>query len=193
MSFSESTRSSGATDDEAYADDPYEIELREAYIEGATMDMAFQVVGWVDTIAGAIVAITHDPDEECRPGRWRALEHHVAEQQRLILRALLESVDVMNWASHDPEVVGAALREVVAAARQEAVRFGWEPRRRPIPSRTRTLVYRRDGYACVECGDDDVTKLTVDHRIPVDLGGDNSSDNLRTLCRGCNSIKGASL
>lgn len=55
------------------------------------------------------------------------------------------------------------------------------------------MVYRRDGYACVDCGEDDITKLSVDHRIPVDAGGTNDADNLRTLCRRCNSVKGTAL
>lgn len=44
-----------------------------------------------------------------------------------------------------------------------------------------------------QCGADDVTRLAIDHRIPVDLGGSNDPSNLRTLCKACNSSKGARL
>jgi 5-methylcytosine-specific restriction endonuclease McrA len=34
---------------------------------------------------------------------------------------------------------------------------------------------------------------TIDHIIPVSRGGTNDVDNLRLLCRSCNSKKGARL
>ena len=46
----------------------------------------------------------------------------------------------------------------------------------------------RDGLACAECGT--VEKLTVDHIIPISKGGTDDLDNLRLLCRSCNSSKG---
>lgn len=93
----------------------------------------------------------------------------------------------------NPDFVASGLARVVAAARAAAVALGWEPRRTSIPSRTRTLVYRRDGYACVDCGDDDVTRLTLDHRVPVTLAGASAPANLCTRCRSCNSRKGTGL
>lgn len=88
---------------------------------------------------------------------------------------------------------GAALAAMTADLLDMARRLGWQPKRKPVSARRRTIVYRRDGYACVECGDDDVTQLTLDHRVPVLLGGTNSVDNLRTLCRSCNCRKGAAV
>jgi hypothetical protein len=55
-------------------------------------------------------------------------------------------------------------------------------------------VYQRDGFACVQCGTDGThagNDLTVDHITPVSLGGTNDLWNLQTLCRRCNSRKGA--
>lgn len=63
------------------------------------------------------------------------------------------------------------------------------PSRRHIPERLRTAVYERDGYACVECGDTE--RLSLDHIYPYSLGGTDDLDNLQTLCRSCNSTKGA--
>lgn len=61
--------------------------------------------------------------------------------------------------------------------------------RTKIPEHTRRLVMARDNYACVECDADE--DLTLDHIFPWSLGGSDKADNLRVLCRSCNSSKGA--
>jgi hypothetical protein len=61
--------------------------------------------------------------------------------------------------------------------------------RSPIPSDLRRAIYDRDGWTCVACGA--TTDLTLDHIRPWSLGGPDTPDNLRTLCRPCNSRKGA--
>ena len=55
----------------------------------------------------------------------------------------------------------------------------------------RAIIYERDGYRCRYCGS--TNDLTLDHIVPVSRRGDNSSSNLQTLCRSCNSRKGARL
>lgn len=53
----------------------------------------------------------------------------------------------------------------------------------------RTAVYERDGHRCVKCKATE--DLTLDHIYPWSLGGPDTVDNLRVLCRPCNSSKGA--
>jgi len=53
----------------------------------------------------------------------------------------------------------------------------------------RNEVFRRYGKWCGRCGS--LKNLTIDHRVSVKNGGDNSLENLRVLCRSCNSKKGA--
>ncbi|MCX5001018.1 HNH endonuclease [Streptomyces longwoodensis] len=69
--------------------------------------------------------------------------------------------------------------------------LGPQRQRSGISEALRQFVYERDGYRCARCG---ATKdLTLDHVHPWVLGGENSADNLRTLCRSCNSSKNATV
>lgn len=59
-----------------------------------------------------------------------------------------------------------------------------------VSRRLRFEVFRRDGHACRYCGAmaPDV-KLTVDHVVPVALGGSDDATNLVTACADCNAGK----
>lgn len=65
----------------------------------------------------------------------------------------------------------------------------WMRQRRPIPAAIRARVYDRDGHLCLHCGATE--NLTLDHIKPYSLGGPDTVQNLQTLCRSCNSRKGA--
>lgn len=58
-----------------------------------------------------------------------------------------------------------------------------------IPGPLRTKVFERDAYRCIHCATH--IDLTVDHIKPESKGGTLDFDNLQTLCRPCNSSKGA--
>jgi 5-methylcytosine-specific restriction endonuclease McrA len=58
------------------------------------------------------------------------------------------------------------------------------------------LIYKRDGYKCVECKSKVVksktykpNQATIDHIIPIAKGGSHTIDNLQTMCQSCNSKK----
>jgi 5-methylcytosine-specific restriction endonuclease McrA len=59
-----------------------------------------------------------------------------------------------------------------------------------VSKRLRYEVLRRDDHACRYCGHTapDVP-LTVDHVIPVALGGTDEPENLVTACKDCNAGK----
>jgi 5-methylcytosine-specific restriction endonuclease McrA len=64
----------------------------------------------------------------------------------------------------------------------------------PLPRKTMTPrktieVFARDGFRCAYCGEN--RELQVDHIVPIARGGTDALDNLQTLCRSCNQIKGA--
>lgn len=52
-------------------------------------------------------------------------------------------------------------------------------------------IWARDGFRCMYCGQPmGKVQLTVDHFVPLELGGANQSDNLISACRRCNKHKG---
>lgn len=60
-------------------------------------------------------------------------------------------------------------------------------------------IFARDGWCCTNCGCVTLESLigtnspnepTLDHMIPVSRGGPHTRDNLQTLCRDCNVLKG---
>lgn len=60
-----------------------------------------------------------------------------------------------------------------------------------VSKRTRYEVLRRDAFTCRYCRSADNT-ITVDHVVPVALGGTDAPDNLVAACRDCNAGKAAS-
>ncbi|WP_331731801.1 HNH endonuclease (plasmid) [Streptomyces sp. NBC_01005] len=60
------------------------------------------------------------------------------------------------------------------------------PRKRmPISATKRARVLARDGHRCRKCSA--IEDLTIDHIKHWSRGGSNADDNLRVLCRSCNS------
>lgn len=71
-----------------------------------------------------------------------------------------------------------------------AERFPPKPNpKKKIPRALAKLVFERDGYRCVTCGDH--LDLCCDHVIAESKGGPTTFENLQTMCRPCNSRKGA--
>lgn len=57
-----------------------------------------------------------------------------------------------------------------------------------VSKRTRFEVLRRDNYTCRYCRSTDGV-LTIDHVVPVALGGSDDSSNLVAACKDCNAGK----
>lgn len=59
----------------------------------------------------------------------------------------------------------------------------------------RLAIYIRDRFTCLCCGADlcdaAIATITLDHLRPRSKGGDNKATNLVTVCRSCNSARGA--
>ncbi|WP_194411295.1 HNH endonuclease [Microbacterium cremeum] len=64
-------------------------------------------------------------------------------------------------------------------------------RRSTFDLHQRLAVFRRDEYTCAHCGQEcRPCELEVDHIVPFSWTGDDSFENLQTLCRSCNRRKG---
>lgn len=124
-----------------------------------------------------------------------AAGHLVAKEQ-----ARIESADECNCGAQThlqllpPSRLAweAAQREAAAEraaqrARKIAARGG-QINRAKIPDVVKARVYARDNFTCQECGT--ANDLTLDHIEPWSTGGPDTVDNLRVLCRPCNSRKG---
>lgn len=62
---------------------------------------------------------------------------------------------------------------------------------RAISGAVQQKVWARDEFTCMYCGKEmgDV-QLTVDHFVPLELGGENCMSNYISACRKCNKAKG---
>lgn len=67
--------------------------------------------------------------------------------------------------------------------------------RRSIDNKLKYAVLQRDNSTCQRCGaniqNTPNVKLVIDHKIPVEMGGETLIDNLWTLCSECNGGKQA--
>lgn len=71
-----------------------------------------------------------------------------------------------------------------------------EPKvRQNIDNKLKYAVLQRDNSTCQRCGanieNTPGVKLVIDHKIPVEMGGETTIDNLWTLCSNCNGGKQA--
>lgn len=118
-----------------------------------------------------------------------AWEQDLFKQCTAAAEELLQAAAALRW--HSDDAVSAAVCHLERVAHRAGV--GAAPpmvvpsrRRKKLPSRQ---VWNRDGWRCRSCGTHE--RLTVDHVIPLALGGTDDLENLQTLCERCNSVKGA--
>lgn len=117
------------------------------------------------------------------------LERRQIAAFRACLPALVEAA-VPLWRFGDGD--GGMCRKLIDEALRERFPFqssAPEYRKRKLSPGKRTRVMERDEYRCLHCGTH--RDLAVDHIIAEVNGGSDDENNLQTLCRTCNSSKGA--
>jgi 5-methylcytosine-specific restriction endonuclease McrA len=71
------------------------------------------------------------------------------------------------------------------AARRRALAFGYEGEHFTLEEWLALVEFY--GHRCLRCGTTE--RLSVDHVVPLSLGGSNAIDNIQPLCEMCNSLK----
>lgn len=84
-----------------------------------------------------------------------------------------------RWRNANPETDNARSHRRRARARNASGRHTGEDIK---------MVFARDGNKCLRCGATE--RLTIDHVVPLAVGGSDAVDNLQTLCKSCNAWKG---
>ncbi len=121
-----------------------------------------------------------------------------ARYQSQLKRSLLQrdhflkkALEFSHKATHPEESSDNAFQSLINLLNQwcEQGRPPSQSRRAAIPREVRQTVLQLDEFECRQCGSG--LDLTVDHITPIAKGGSNDIGNLQTLCRHCNSSKGA--
>ena len=125
------------------------------------------------------------------PLRARRWSGHAANMTVERIEAALAELETTDLVHADREAESVALLCYVQPHWKSG---GKRPRRRvprrpAIPHEVSRAVYARDGRRCVECGSRN--DLTLDHIQPYSKGGPDTVENLRVMCRPCNSKRGA--
>lgn len=110
-------------------------------------------------------------------------EQAVRGDSRGRLAPLLIGAGFWEWCEDGYRVLNPTMRRSGKPAYRYIVPAG------KVPGAVRREVYARDGLVCQECGATE--DLTLDHIWPKARGGKHTAQNLRVLCRSCNSSKGA--
>jgi hypothetical protein len=120
--------------------------------------------------------------------RWSRYAAGLSHHDVVDWLAELEAADFIDcdWDMEELRVLRYALPHWIL---DSGVKRKKSKPRPPIHAGIRAAVMERDGCRCVECGCRN--DLTLDHIVPWSRGGPDTVDNLRVLCRPCNSSKGA--
>ena len=62
--------------------------------------------------------------------------------------------------------------------------------RKKISDKLRWKKYKEYNYKCICCDESDLSKLEIDHIVPLARGGNDDDNNLQVLCSKCNGNKG---
>ena len=138
-------------------------------------------------------------EEACRPdytARYNA-DRYAYERMSEAVASIVADLDVyweMGGGTGD-----AFLHSLSEAVREAGHRWPGDPypeefrskRKQKIGRGLSRQVMERDGYRCIACATH--LNLSCDHIIPESKGGPTTLDNLQTMCRSCNSSKGARL
>jgi hypothetical protein len=112
------------------------------------------------------------PDEDIFEHDFLFLEMNVEDWGKFLKQTDLMETEILAKDT-EGKVVKAIVRK---STRQIDTKIQWQ-------------VFKRDGYKCRYCGNDN-TPLTVDHIVLWEEGGPSTEQNLITACKKCNKTRG---
>jgi len=141
-------------------------------------------------------AIEHPEQTKAANLKWRRAhpeQHHSTYLKWKQNHPERAKASTQKWRDNNLEHVKAVYRNWVIEhpeQRKNSMRKSHHERRVKLASTPFPKEFKL-ASECWICGSTE--KLTIDHIVPVSRGGDNSIENLTTLCKSCNSSKGSRL
>lgn len=130
-----------------------------------------------------------------RDDEWQqaiAAERAIFDALNAWVEAVPDDVLAYCWRFGDgdgADIYGRLRARALAAGATPPESRGGGYKKKQLPLSVRTAVFERDQYRCRKCGTH--KDLCLDHVHPESKGGSHDLDNLQTLCRPCNTSKGA--
>lgn len=127
----------------------------------------------------------------------------VMQGEGKVLLLWTPTADPMEWDEIDVEQPTLEEWGMIIRETDDPKVLEWEPDgvnikaihrkvRYAISGAVQQKVWAQDGFRCQFCGNHmGDAQLTVDHWIPLELGGANDTTNYITACRKCNKLKGS--
>jgi len=124
-----------------------------------------------------------------------AREHELDEAASAAAAELIAACHALGWGGDFAE--DAAIDRLLRAAEDAGIptrrtappKVSSAASRKKLPRSLIRMVWDRNGWECQRCGTH--RDLTIDHITSLASGGTDDMDNLQTLCKSCNSSKGA--
>jgi hypothetical protein len=161
-------------------------------VKSINRSVVAETSGSVKKVLKSILLVKIKPDGECIDAATSALIYANQKERALDVETefLLERIKQLQ--SEVAEI--RKLKVQVQRHVSQAIYKTYEHRRKVADAeikndRLRIIVFSKDNFRCVSCGSEE--NLSVDHIRPVLKGGSSEINNLQTLCKSCNSRKGA--
>jgi hypothetical protein len=127
------------------------------------------------------------------------LLNHFVSADKIRYNEETSEIGIKNWSRYNdqtsPKVKACIHKELIVVKDKSLLEYcGYEipegvafNKNYRVAESLRKLVFERDGFKCQKCKSED--SLSIDHIIPMSLNGKSISQNLRCLCRSCNSSR----